>query len=73
MPSCCAAETATDEPERTEPEMDPGLKTGEPIPSELIARGVSGVNLSPGSLGDQLVDEVTLLIFLRHFGCIFCA
>jgi hypothetical protein len=26
----------------------------------------------PGSLRDQLADQATLLIFLRHFGCIFC-
>lgn len=33
---------------------------------------VSGVNLIPGSLGDQLGRGPTLLVFLRHFGCIFC-
>ncbi len=48
------------------------MKAGEAIPAELTGRMVSGVNLSPGSLGDQLTDDVTLLIFLRHFGCIFC-
>ncbi len=26
----------------------------------------------PGSLRDQIGDAPTLLIFLRHFGCIFC-
>ena len=26
----------------------------------------------PGSLRDQLGDVRTLLVFLRHFGCIFC-
>lgn len=31
-----------------------------------------GVGLSPGSLRDQIGDRPTLLVFLRHFGCIFC-
>ncbi len=42
------------------------------IPDELLARFVSGVNLMPGSLRDQLGDAPTLLVFLRHFGCPFC-
>ncbi len=42
------------------------------IPSELLAAPVRGVNLMPGSLGDQLGTETTLLVFLRHFGCGFC-
>jgi len=33
---------------------------------------VTGVGLVPGTLRDQLSDEVSLLVFLRHFGCIFC-
>ncbi len=44
----------------------------ETIPREVLARPVVGVGLSPGSLGDQLGDGGTLLVFLRHFGCIFC-
>ncbi len=32
----------------------------------------AGVNLSPGTLADQLGDGDTLLVFLRHFGCMFC-
>ena len=42
------------------------------IPKELLDRPVVGVGLSPGSLRDQIGDRATLLIFLRHFGCIFC-
>lgn len=42
------------------------------IPSEALARTVSGVGLAPGTLQDQLDDGVYLLVFLRHFGCMFC-
>ena len=38
----------------------------------MLAEGVIGVNLMPGSLGDQLGGDPVLLVFLRHFGCIFC-
>ena len=33
---------------------------------------VSGVNLMPGTLADQIGESETLLVFLRHFGCMFC-
>jgi len=42
------------------------------IRSATLESSVSGVNLAPGSLGDQLSDRPTLLVFLRFFGCIFC-
>ncbi len=42
------------------------------ISQEVLAEGVIGVNLMPGSLGDQLGGDPVLLVFLRHFGCIFC-
>jgi len=42
------------------------------IPESSLDRNVSGVNLMPGSLRDQLGDGLTLLVFLRYFGCIFC-
>ena len=48
------------------------LKPGQRIPEEILERPVSGVNLVPGSFVDQLVDDVHLLVFLRHFGCMFC-
>ena len=33
---------------------------------------VTGMNLSPGRLRDQLDDDTSLFVFLRHFGCMFC-
>jgi hypothetical protein len=42
------------------------------VPKASLDRVVSGVNLMPGSLRDQLGSEPTLLVFLRYFGCIFC-
>lgn len=42
------------------------------IPTETLEASVVGVGLSPGSFRDQLGAGVTLLVFLRHFGCIFC-
>ncbi len=44
----------------------------ERIQAEVLDRFVSGVNLMPGSLRAQLGDRRTLLVFLRHFGCVFC-
>jgi hypothetical protein len=38
------------------------------IDRELLAKPVKGVKLRPGTLGDQLGKEPTLLVFLRHFG-----
>jgi hypothetical protein len=37
---------------------------------ELLSRLVSGFNLKPGTLRDQMGDppRPTLLVFLRHFG-----
>ena len=43
-----------------------------PIPEEVLAAPVNGANLVPGSLRDQLGSGDTLLVFLRHFGCMFC-
>ncbi len=42
------------------------------IPKELLAREAEGVNLAGKTLADQLTGEVNLLVFLRHFGCVFC-
>lgn len=42
------------------------------IPPEILEAPVSGVNLAPGPLRDQIGDGPTLLVFLRHFGCVFC-
>lgn len=38
------------------------------IPADVLARAVEGLNLAPGTFGDQLSDGPTLLVFLRHFG-----
>lgn len=37
----------------------------------LLQTPVTGVNLTGETLADQLTSR-TLLVFLRHFGCIFC-
>lgn len=43
------------------------------LSSEILDRPVDGVNLAAGSLRDQLpAGSPTLLVFLRHLGCIFC-
>ena len=42
------------------------------IPETTLAEPVAGVNVVPGTLRDQLAPGDTLLVFLRHFGCIFC-
>lgn len=44
----------------------------EAIPAEVLDSPVLGVNLMPGSLRDQVGSLPALLVFLRHFGCIFC-
>jgi hypothetical protein len=48
------------------------VKAGDAIPRALLQRSVTGLNLAPGTLGDQLDEGLTLLVFLRHFGCMFC-
>ncbi len=48
------------------------LEQSRPIPEQALDFVVTGMNLSPGRLRDQLGDETTLFVFLRHFGCIFC-
>ena len=49
------------------------------VPADILDRAVvgSGLDESPGdrppTLRDQLAaDKPTLLVFLRHFGCLFC-
>lgn len=44
----------------------------ERIPAEVLDVPVGGVNLMPGPLRDQVGTRATLLVFLRHFGCVFC-
>jgi len=43
-----------------------------PLTEEVLEAPVTGLNLAPGRLRDQLGEEATLLVFLRHLGCIFC-
>lgn len=43
-----------------------------PLPEEILDEPVTGINLVPGSLRDQLAPKGTLFVFLRFFGCIFC-
>lgn len=42
------------------------------IDTTILTTPVTGVNLQPGTLQDQFGNTPTLLVFLRHFGCIFC-
>ncbi len=52
--------------------MTEPIKEGGLIPADCLDRRVAGVNVVPGTLRDQLGDDLKLLVFLRHFGCIFC-
>lgn len=40
----------------------------EQLAEAILDRPVNGVNLQPGTLSDQLGDNRTMLVFLRHFG-----
>jgi hypothetical protein len=42
------------------------------IPSSLLEAQVFGINLSSDTLQGNLAPDGTLLVFLRHFGCLFC-
>lgn len=42
------------------------------IADAVLDAPVTGLNLVPGRLRDQLGSEPTLLVFLRHLGCLFC-
>src|ERR1700729_3230599 len=46
--------------------------TPAPLDSSVLDVAVQGRNLRPGSLRDQLGARPTLLVFLRHLGCLFC-
>jgi len=48
------------------------MQAGDRVPKLLLDQVVAGINLVPGTLRDQLGSEPTLLVFLRHLGCIFC-
>jgi hypothetical protein len=38
------------------------------LPYGVLAAEVEGLNLEGKTLGDQLTDQSTLLVFLRHLG-----
>ena len=38
----------------------------------ILDVAVEGRNLRPGTLRDQIGTRPTLLVFLRHLGCLFC-
>lgn len=38
------------------------------IPASILNAPVTGVNLQPGGLRQQIGAAPTLLVFLRHFG-----
>ncbi len=42
------------------------------IPDFLLNHAIEGVNLSGRTLKEELGDSPKLLVFVRHFGCIFC-
>jgi hypothetical protein len=44
----------------------------EPISAELLDATVYGTNLRADTLRGNLSSGATLLVFLRHFGCLFC-
>lgn len=47
-------------------------KIASEIPPLVLAAPVVGYRLPGATLGAALGSEPTLLVFLRHFGCIFC-
>ena len=48
------------------------MRKGDFIPARVLDAPVVGYQLAPGRLRHQLGEGPTLLVFLRHFGCIFC-
>jgi hypothetical protein len=43
------------------------------LPRKLLDAPIGGVNLHASTLGEQIgAGNATLLVFLRHYGCIFC-
>ena len=42
------------------------------VPGHLLDSPVFGINLRSDTLRGNVCPEGTLLVFLRHFGCVFC-
>lgn len=51
---------------------DQGSGLGDKISDTLLKSSVYGINLKADTLHGNLAPDGTLLVFLRHFGCIFC-
>lgn len=45
--------------------------TPAPIAADVLATPVEGPNVEPGPLADVLGAGPTVLVFLRHYGCLF--
>ena len=43
------------------------------IATEILDLPAEGVNLVPGTVRDQLGPGRTVMVFLRHTGCLFCS
>jgi peroxiredoxin len=49
------------------------LRTGEPLPKDLARAPLVAADGAVRSLGELVRERPTLVVFLRHFGCIGCA
>lgn len=52
--------------------LDQEQKASAALPSTLLKTPVFGINLKADTLQGNLDPEGTMLVFLRHFGCMFC-
>lgn len=53
-------------------QSDTSSKPSDEIPETMLKSAVYGINLNADTLHGNLSPDGTLLVFLRHFGCIFC-
>jgi len=42
------------------------------IGTDILQSAITGLNLRGQALGEELGDSPALMVFLRHFGCMFC-
>jgi len=42
------------------------------IGTDILQSAITGLNLRGQTLGEELGDSPALMVFLRHFGCMFC-
>ncbi len=52
------------------PDLDPNASVA--VPTALLTAPVYGINLRADTLDGNLAQGGTMLVFLRHFGCMFC-